>query len=324
MATQRMGLRHIEAFRAVMMTGSMTAAARSVHTSQPHISRLIAQLEAITQFALFDRNGSRLTPTLDGARFFQEVEKTFLGLAGLESAAAGIRSFSASRLSVAAMPRLAGGLLARIVAQFKLEYPDAMVSIHSGNASTVHNWISSGFCDLGLAMLSGDAPGIQVEPVLAMNCVAVMPRGHRLARLARIKPADFAGEPFVAFTSTTPLRERIDAVFAKARVERQVVAEAGLGASICALVGAGLGVSLINPLAAREEYEVNGVEMRPFSPAVPVSVALLYPPAHTRTRLVTVFSRHARALMLEEMADLRARPPAARRARARHDRDIPR
>ena len=211
-----------------MMTGSMTAAARRVHTSQPHVSRLIAQLEAITQFPLFDRNGSRLTPTQDGSRFFQEVEKTFIGLAGLESAAASIRSFSASRLSVAAMPRLAGGLLARIVAAFKTEYPDVMVSIHSGNASAVHNWISSGFCDTGLAMLSGDSPGIQVEPVLTMNCVAVLPKGHRLTKLKKLKPADFAGEPFIAFPSATPLREKIDAVFKAAKVERQTVAEAGL------------------------------------------------------------------------------------------------
>ena len=59
-------LRQLSYLVAVADLGSMTAAARSVHTSQPHISRLIAQLEAITQFALFDRNGSRLTPTLDG------------------------------------------------------------------------------------------------------------------------------------------------------------------------------------------------------------------------------------------------------------------
>ncbi|RAP63836.1 transcriptional regulator [Achromobacter sp. HZ01] len=302
-----MSLRHIEAFRAVMMTGSMTAAARRVHTSQPHVSRLIAQLEAITQFPLFDRNGSRLTPTQDGSRFFQEVEKTFIGLAGLESAAASIRSFSASRLSVAAMPRLAGGLLARIVAGFKTEYPDVMVSIHSGNASTVHNWISSGFCDTGLAMLSGDSPGIQVEPVLTMSCVALVPKGHRLARLKKLKPADFAGEPFVAFTSGTPLRAMIDEVFKAARIERQTVAEAGLGSSICALVGAGLGVALINPLAAREELATANVEVRPFSPAVPVTVALLYPPYHTRTRLVSVFSRYAREVMQQEMGDLKAR-----------------
>lgn len=305
MTSLRMG--HIEAFRAVMMTGSMTAAASRMHTSQPQISRLIGQLEAITQFALFDRNGSRLTATQDGVRFFQEVEKTFIGLAGLESVAASIRSFSASRLSVAAMPRLAGGLLARVVAKFKLEYPDVMVSIHSGNAGAVHTWVSSGFCDTGLAMLSGDAPGVQVEPVVAMNCVAVLPRGHRLAAQRRIKPADLAAEPFISFTSTTPLRDRIDAVFRSAKLERQIVAEASLGASICAMVGAGLGVALINPLAAREEYEVHGVEVRPFTPAVPVTVALLYPPYHTRTRLVTLFSRYARELMLEELGDLAAR-----------------
>ena len=55
-------------------------------------------------------------------------------------------------------------------------------------------------------------------------------------------------------------------MFKAAKVERQTVAEASLGSSVCALVGAGLGVALmINPLAAHEEYEANGVEVRPFT-----------------------------------------------------------
>jgi len=40
----------------------------------------------------FDRSGGRLRPTVDGSRFFQEVEKTFIGLAGLETSAASICS----------------------------------------------------------------------------------------------------------------------------------------------------------------------------------------------------------------------------------------
>jgi len=302
-----MTLRHIEAFRAVMLSGSMTAAARRVHTSQPQISRLIAQLESLTQFPLFDRNGSRLTPTQDGTRFFQEVEKTFSGLAGLESAIASIRSFSAGRLSVAAMPRLAGGLLARIVARFKTEYPEVMVSIHSGGSTAVRDWLSSGFCDAGLALLYDEEPGVQIDPVLSMNCVAVLPRGHRLAAHARLKPAHFAGEPFISFPAGSSIRSRIDRIFRDAGVERPVAAEAGLGASICALVGAGLGVSLINPLAAREEQAHTAIELRPFAPAVPVVAALLYPPYRRRTRLVNVFSHYARTLMQEEMAGLRSR-----------------
>jgi len=302
MTNPRLGLRQIEAFRAIMVSGSMTAAARRMHTSQPQVSRLIAQLEAITQFPLFERNGSRLTPTLDGSRFFTEVEKTFIGLAGLESAAASIRSFSAGRLNVAAMPRLAGGLLARIVVRFKAQYPDVMVSIQSGNAGTVHDWITSGFCEAGLAMLYSDVPGVQVEPVITTRCVAVLPRGHRLARLKRLKPADFVGEPFISFPMGSALRERIDGIFQAAKVERRIVAEAGLGASICALVAAGLGVSLINPVAAGEEKLEGDIEVRPFSPAVPVIIGLLYPPYHNRTRLVNVFTELARDVMREELA----------------------
>jgi DNA-binding transcriptional LysR family regulator len=301
-----MSLRHIEAFRAVMVSGSMTEAARRMHTSQPQVSRLIGQLEKIAQFALFSRKGSRLTATLDGTRFYKEVEKTFVGLAGLESAAAGIRAFSAGRLTVAAMPRLAGGLLARVVAQFKTRHPDVMVSIQSGNAGAIHDWVSSGLCDLGLALLSEDSHGVQVEPVLAMNCVAVLPRGHRLARLKALGAEHFGGEPFISFSGGTALRHRIDLLFADAQVPRALVAEASLGASICAMVGAGLGISIVNPLAASEETGLGGIEVRPFLHPLPVTAALLYPQYHSRTRLVELFARYARQLILKEMGHLGA------------------
>jgi len=305
MPVRRLGLKHIEAFRAVMMSGSMTEASRRMHTSQPQISRLIGQLETITQFALFDRNGSRLTPTLDGSRFFQEVEKTFVGLSALESAAEGIRSFGGDRLSVAAMPRLAGGLLTRIVASFKADYPDVMVSIHSGTAGAVNTWISSGFCDAGLAMLYSDVSGLRVEPVLTTDCVIVLPKGHRLAKLKRIKPSDLAGENFVSFPVGSPPRDQIDQIFIAAGVERRTVVESDLGASVCGLVAAGLGVSLINPLAALEESETSGVEVRPFSASVPVTLALLFPPYKGPNRLIDAFAEYARGVMAPEVAVLK-------------------
>ena len=48
-----MNLRQIEAFRSVMRLGSMTAAAEVLYTSQPNVSRLIAQLELSTGLTLF-------------------------------------------------------------------------------------------------------------------------------------------------------------------------------------------------------------------------------------------------------------------------------
>lgn len=301
-----MTLKHIEAFRLVMQTGSMTEASRRLYTSQPQVSRLVAQLEAIVRFSLFERHGTRLLPTLDGKRFFEDVERAFVGLAGLEAAASNIRAFSGHRLSVAAMPRLAGGLLTQAVAQFKQDHPDTLVTIHSGAASSVNTWVSSGLCDVGLAILYGEAPGLRVETLLAMDCVAVLPKTHRLTRRKEIQATDLEDEAFISFPVGSAPRERIDQVLAIAGVKPRTVLESDLGASICALVAAGLGVSVINPLAAREEKQISGVALRPFKPPVPVRLAMLFPPDAPPSRLVTAFTDVVRKLIKPELKLIRA------------------
>ncbi|CAM3148072.1 regulatory helix-turn-helix protein, lysR family [Paracoccus aminovorans] len=55
--------RQIEAFRAIIESGSVTAAAELLFLTQPSVSRLLADLEAELGFALFARIGRSLTPT---------------------------------------------------------------------------------------------------------------------------------------------------------------------------------------------------------------------------------------------------------------------
>jgi DNA-binding transcriptional LysR family regulator len=295
MPSARMKLQHIEAFRAVVRTGSMTKAAQQLRTSQPQISRLIFQLEQITKFSLFVRRGTRIVTSVEGAKFFEEVERSFVGLSRLEAAAANIREFKAEHLHVAAMPRLAGGILTQIVAELKAEQPDVMVSIHSGTASTVHSWVSSGTCDVGLAMLyGGGTSGVDIEPVMRTKCVCILPPGHRLAKLDRIAAGDLAGENFITFSAGSSLRTQTDAFFRKADVEPRIVAETDLGASACKLVSSGIGVSLINPMAALEESHNEDLIVRPINPDIIVTLALLFPPFRLRTRLTEIFEGHAR------------------------------
>lgn len=299
-----MKLRQIEAFRAIMQTGSMTTTAKNLHTSQPQISRLIAQLEAETQFPLFERNGSRLKPTLDGQRFYEDVEKTFSGISSLEAAAATIRSFGKDRLVLAAMPRLAGGLLARAVALFKTEFPKVTVTIQSGNESTISEWVRTSMCSTALAMLYDQPVDIIVEPVVTTECVVVFPKGHPFGALDVIAPKDFEGQDFIAFPVASPMRRTVDKIFDADNINRRIVAEANLGSSICAMVGAGLGVSLINPLAAQEEMTASLIESRPFSEHIPVTIGLLFPSHTTQPRIVRAFSRCARELMMKELGGL--------------------
>ena len=56
-------LRQIEAFRAVMLTGSVVGAAKFMNVTQPGVSRTIGLLELHLGYALFERQGGKANCT---------------------------------------------------------------------------------------------------------------------------------------------------------------------------------------------------------------------------------------------------------------------
>ena len=75
-----MNFRQLEAFHAVMISGSASRAAELLQVTQPAVSRAVAELEAAVGFGLFDRVRGRLVPTPEGQTFFAAVSRSFVGL----------------------------------------------------------------------------------------------------------------------------------------------------------------------------------------------------------------------------------------------------
>ena len=293
----------IEAFRAVMLAGSMTAAARDLHTSQPNVSRLISQLERATSFQLFERRAGRLVPTDDGTVFFQEVQRSFVGLERLAEAAESIRNFGSGWLRIAVMANLATGFLPRVVKRFKDRHPQVSLSIHTATSPTVAQWTASQLCDIGIVMSGRDAQGTRVEPLYEIEGVCALPPGHRLASRRTIRPADLRDEPFISFAEEAVTRSLVDKVFANAKIRRAISLETPHGSIICSLVALGLGVSIVNPLVARDILHA-GIIVRPFKPAVPYSAVLLFPRHRPRSAIAGRFVEAMREQLAEELAGL--------------------
>src|SRR5690348_13771140 len=87
MNTESLDPRQLEAFIAVISSGSVTGAARMLGRSQPAVTRLIQDLEADLGFELLHRNGPRITPTSRGVRFHEEAERIMTGLRHLRERA---------------------------------------------------------------------------------------------------------------------------------------------------------------------------------------------------------------------------------------------
>src|SRR5690554_4814507 len=109
--------RQIEAFRAVMFTGSITSASVALCVTQPAVSRLIRSLEETTELSLCERRGNHVVPTAEAAALLAEVERSFVGLSRIAAFAQALRAQTAGSLRIAAMPTLAGSILTRFAAR---------------------------------------------------------------------------------------------------------------------------------------------------------------------------------------------------------------
>ena len=101
-----LNLRQIEVFRAVMMAGSVTAAARTLRISQPAVSRLLRYTEDRLAAPLFSRVKGRIYPTAQARVLYEEVEKVYKGLDSVQDVARTLADNLVGQLRIVAIQLL--------------------------------------------------------------------------------------------------------------------------------------------------------------------------------------------------------------------------
>ena len=174
-----MNFKHIEAFRAVMVTGTASRAAEVLKVTQPAISRAIADLERATELQLFNRVRSRLVPTPEAQMFFRDVEEAFVGLDRLRSSAARIKDVGAGQLRIASLSSLGSSLVPKAIAAFSRRNANVSISLHVQTSSVVRNLVAAGQFDIGLAADEIDTSGVVHQVFATPLLMCAIPRGHK-------------------------------------------------------------------------------------------------------------------------------------------------
>lgn len=280
--------RMIEAFRAVILSGSISSAAGVLHVSQPAVSRLIRDLEVEIGFRLFDRKHGRVFANEDALEFFEEIHRAFTGLDRIALAAKQIRKRESGNLRLAVMPAVGLNVISRVIAEIQEQYPGINVSLQIVRSTTVMQFLASLQCDVGIVESSYSAPSVEDGPSFDMDCICVLPKTHRLASETVITPEHLENEPFVSLHPDSQMRTTIDAIFETAGISRTMQTEAPLTNAICGLVLEGCGVSIVDTLSARSFFPL-GLIGRPFRPTVEFSFRAYSTPRLHRTDLLDSF-----------------------------------
>ena len=282
-----MDVKLLEAFRAVVDHRSMTAAAGAMGVTQPAVSTQIARLEETVGFSLFERANGRLKPTAEGILFYAEASRVLGEVDRLQAATAQIREGQSGRLAVASHPSAAISLLPNLVAQFLAERPGVSVRLISRHSDVVSQLLPTESFDIGIAELPIDESQIEVLRY-AMRCVAILPPRHPLASRKVLTPELLGPHPMVMPARSHQVPNRIRGVFSATGVSINAVVEAEFFASLCGLVAAGAGWSIVDPLSARS-FEHLGLVTRPFEPAVTYEIGAFHRRDREPSVLATAF-----------------------------------
>jgi DNA-binding transcriptional LysR family regulator len=269
-----MNMQQLRYLVAVTDTGSMSAAARSLHVTQPVISRAIRSFETEHAISVFHLCGRRLVPT-DAGRAV--VESARRALSAIEGVAQTARTGSdRSELVIATTPTN-GLLLLEALNDMGRSEPEIEVRhCRAHDADDLLHMVRSAAADIGfgdLGYLKGDSSLVE-EPVADVEVVLVSPLGSDLP--VAVTWEDIATHPLILPPTNSGRRQRLDDEITKAvgaPPQTPLVIEER--SSWVAAAQSGMGSFLsFRPVAVRLE----GIEIRPFKPAIRASVGFVFRP----------------------------------------------
>lgn len=288
-----LNLRQIEAFRSVMVAGTVVGAARLMSVTQPGVSRSIGLLELRIGYKLFERRGRRLVPTPEAEALYREIEPLYGSLDRIAQIAQDIRFQRAGALRVGTLPALAQWLVPRGIARFLSSRPKVTVFVQSLPSRQIAELVSTRQFDVGVVELPLSRPAITIEPLDPVPSMAVIPAAHRLASKRMISLKDLDGERMVLLSQHSFVRYQLDDAFSSLGVAPNVVLETPSSSIACALVAAGAGITLVGRWTA-EPFAGPEVVVRPVKEALVSRYAMIFPESGARLQLADAFANELR------------------------------
>ncbi len=279
-----LSFREIEAFRAVMLTGTTTAAAAMLHTTQPSVSRLLAQMQAAAGLKLFDIDKGRLRPTPEARTLLDAVQNHFQGLARIEQDVAALRKSGTGTLRVGCTPSLGLGVMPTVIGQFSSRHADIHLNVQTVGAHALCDGLLTGQYDLVLSTSPLDHPQFDVRVLHRTQAVCVMHPDHPLAGRATLAVRDLDGQFLITLNADDPLQLALQENMRKAGAEPSATIETTYSGTICMMAAQGTGIGIVNQYVA--SVFAHALRVVPLSPRCPVDVCMAFP-GHSSPSAIT-------------------------------------
>jgi len=286
--------RHLEVFYAVMINGTVTAAARQLGVTQPSVTTTLQQAESRLGVQLFQRESGRLIPTEEAHILFDEASRAHEALSAVSILAKNLELGRGGHVRVASVPSLAIDLLPDAIEMFEKRLTGFQYSVTTLNTEEIIDQLDTrkGTFNLGLTFGVPPESSLASTDVGEVDIFAVLPGEWGVAPDKELDLKSLADRPFVAGFDGTALGTHGRELFLNADVEPRVVARSHTHQLAGALVQRGLGYALLDSLTVLGLLRQGAdrtvtISRLPGSPTLPVVAA--YPSQRRLSNAASAF-----------------------------------
>ena len=296
-----MEIRALENFLAVAREQNITAAAESLHISQPALSTQLKSMETELGKQLLIRGvkGSRkVMLTEEGMILRKRAEEILSLMRRTEEEIAGSNETIAGNVFIGTGETEIVRLFARIAKKLQQKYPDIRYHISSGNAEHVLEYLDKGLIDFGLLFTEIDTQKYEAIPVPIKDTWGVLMRKDSpLAQKETICPKDLWDKPLIVSHQKGD-DAYLNQWLGREESELNIVATYNLVFNASLLVDEGLGYALCYDKLVNTHG--SNLCFRPFSPRLDAYGFIVWKKYQVFSKAANIFLQNLRSMLSEE------------------------
>lgn len=270
-----MRLRQIEVFHAIYTTGSISAAARKLHVTQPAVSKVLHHTQAQLGLTLFELVRGRLVATEQAHALYREVGEIHDRLAALDKAVGQLRQLAGGLLRVATVPSLGQHVLPAAVSALRRAHPGLGVEVQTVHHDEVLRRLLERDCELAIVYDPLPQPRLHVQ-ALARGELMVLARPGELGTPGSpVRLEQLQSRPMVGLASSGPLGTLFQAALDAAGISLQTAVTSQTYAIGAALSAEGEGPCVVDEFTARGLCGV-ALHRHPLDPALAFDVSCVH------------------------------------------------
>ncbi|CQR55318.1 LysR family transcriptional regulator [Paenibacillus sonchi] len=251
-----MNFHQLHIFYTVSERGSFSAAAQTLHMTQPAVTMQVQALEDYFGAKLFDRSSKKIMLSEAGRTLLPFALRSIQLMRETDQAMAAFTHMLEGRLLLGASLTIGEYVLPRLLGPFGKAYPHISIMMKVMNTSQLLEEIHKHQLNFGLIEAPVSHPDMVIEPVMGDELKLIVPREHPLAGKDEVTLAEALEHPFVLREQGSGTRRVMEEQLLAKGLDpgaMRVVMELGSTGAVKSAVEAGLGITIISTSSVKHE-----------------------------------------------------------------------